>query len=561
MTQEVVPGRLRFSVLGPVRAWRDGQALDLGPPQQRALLALLLARPGQPMEVEQIVDVLWGDERPVSALTVVYRYIGLLRRLFEPDLPTRASGRWLLRGAGGYRMEADPDSLDLLRFRRLALEARAAGDSGSEDLGVPLYVEALSLWQGPTAEGIPSTVRDHPVLTALDRERHTLVKEAADAALRCGSAGELLDALRRCADERPLDEPLHARLVHALAATGREQEAVHTYRAVRARLDDELGITPGAELRAAARAVRSGGVAASSGETAVLRGPVHPVPAQLPPGLPVFVGRTEELARMPSSGEVDHGASVVVINGPAGVGKTAFALHWAHQAAPRFPDGQLYAGLRGFHPKEPPVSAAVVLGRFLQALGVPPEDVPADPRDRARRYQELLSGRRMLVVLDDARDTAQVLPLLPAAPGCLAVVTGRGPLGHGDWRSLPLEPFDTCTARACLAARLGEERVAAEEEAAAEICASTGGLPLALALAAARVADRGTLPIAATAAELRESGKAPDAAGPGLLESRRPLGHHHRGGGGHRGRSVSRHWRNLGSPAEVRARSAAADNV
>ncbi|MET8947048.1 BTAD domain-containing putative transcriptional regulator [Streptomyces sp. NPDC004542] len=522
MPAEADRRRLRFAVLGPVRAWRDGRVLELGPPQQRAVLALLLARPGQPMEVEEIVDVLWGDDPPVSALTVVYRHIGLLRRLLEPDLPTRAFGQWLLRGAGGYRMEADPDSLDLLRFRQLTQDARRLRDSGAQDLGVARYVEALALWQGPTADGIPPAVRAHPVLTALDRERHAVVKEAADAALRCGRAGELLGALRRCAAERPMDEPLHARLLQALTATGRTQEAVRTYREVRARLGEELGIGPGAELRAAARLVLGAGVPvppggagrSASARTEERRGTspdAFSVPAQLPADLPVFVGRQRELALMPTpDGGRPGRAAVVAVSGTPGSGKTALAVRWAHRAAAGCPDGQLYANLRGFGPGGPPVDPVLVLGRFLQALGVPPEQVPADGLERARRYREVLAGRRILVVLDDARDAGQVRPLLPGRPGCLAVVTSRGPLedlaeGPDDVRFLALEPFDADEARDCLAARLGGDRVAAEEDAVAEITGLTGGLPLALAVVAAHAGARPAFPLAATVAELRES--------------------------------------------------------
>ncbi|MEU9397597.1 BTAD domain-containing putative transcriptional regulator [Streptomyces sp. NPDC048324] len=512
---------MRFAVLGPVRAWRDGRLLELGPPQQRAVLALLLARPGHPVEVEEIVDVLWGDDPPVSALTVVYRHIGLLRRLLEPDLPTRAFGQWLLRGAGGYRVEADPDSLDLLRFRRLTQDARRRRDSGADDLGVAQYVEALALWQGPTADGIPSSVRAHPILTALDRERHAVVKEAADAALRCGRAGALLGALRRCANERPMDEPLHARLLQALSATGRAQEAVRTYREVRTRLGEELGIGPGAELRAAARLVLGtaapeapdGGVRPTPARTEERRSTspdVFSVPAQLPADLPVFVGRQRELALMPTpDGDPSGATAAVVVSGTPGSGKTALAVRWAHRAAAGFPDGQLYASLRGFGPGGPPVESALVLGWFLQALGVPPEQVPTDERERSRRYREVLAGRRVLVVLDDARDAEQVRPLLPRLPGCTAVVTSRGPLedlaeGADDVRFLALEPFDADEARDCLAVRLGGDRVASEEDAVTEVTDLTGGLPLALAVVAARAGARPDFPLAATVAELRD---------------------------------------------------------
>ncbi|MFD9430127.1 BTAD domain-containing putative transcriptional regulator [Streptomyces sp. NPDC060002] len=549
-------GKLWFSVLGPVRASRDGTALELGPPQQRGLLALLLARPGQPLEVEQIVDALWGEEPPVSALTLVYRHIGLLRRTLEPDLPARAAGGWLLRGAGGYRIEAEADSLDLLRFRQLAQEARRVRDDGATRRSVAMYVEALALWTGHPLDGLPPFMHTAPAFKALDREHHAVVKEAADAALHCGLAGELLGPLRRCAAERPLDEPLHARLLYALMATDRVQEALRTYRAVKARLADELGIGPGQELRAAARhalgpptavptsVVPTPGVPTPAAPTpaaptsvllptvvptSVDAGPVpsstvprpagrpsvaYSVPAQLPPGLPVFVGRKRELALLAGPGTADGPAAVIVLSGPPGVGKTALAGRWAHRAAPGFPDGQLYANLRGHTPGAPPADPVVILCGFLRALGLPPERIPGD--ERPRRYREALAGRRVLVFLDDARDAAQIRDLLPDAPGCLAVVTSRAPLreiagGERDSRFLDLAPFDADEARDCLAARLGGERVAAEEDAVRALTVLTGGLPLALAAAAARASAGPAFPLAALAEEIRSANGGLDA--------------------------------------------------
>ncbi|MER5201152.1 BTAD domain-containing putative transcriptional regulator [Streptomyces sp. NPDC002755] len=564
-------GKLWFSVLGPVRASRDGTALELGPPQQRGLLALLLARPGQPLEVEQIVDALWGEEPPVSALTLVYRHIGLLRRTLEPGLPARAAGGWLLRGAGGYRIEADADSLDLLRFRQLAQEARRVRDDGATRRSAAMYVEALALWSGHPLDGLPPSMHTAPAFKALDREYHAVVKEAADAALRCGLAGELLGALRRCAAERPLDEPLHARLLYALMATDRVREALRTYRAVKARLADELGIGPGQELRAAARhvlgpppaapapavptsavlppavptsaepplaasstaapppaasasVVSSTVVSASapvgSAPSATVPGPAgrpsvaDSAPAQLPPGLPVFVGRKRELALLAGPGAADGPAAVVVLSGPPGVGKTALAGRWAHRAAPGFPDGQLYANLRGHTPGTPPADPAVILCGFLRALGLPPERMSGD--ERPRRYREALAGRRVLVFLDDVRDAAQIRDILPDVPGCLAVVTSRSPLreiagGARDSRFLDLAPFDADEARDCLAARLGAERVAAEEDAVRVLTVLTGGLPLALAAAAARVSAGPAFPLAALAEEIRSANGGLDA--------------------------------------------------
>ncbi len=523
---------LRFRVLGQVRVHRDGVPVDLGTPLQRALLTLLLASPGQPWEVERIVDALWGEEPPVSAQTLVYRYVGALRRILDPGLPSRTSGGLLVRGAGGYRMEVDGDSLDLLRFRALAQDARRLCDDGLTRRGVTTYLRALALWQGHPLDGLPRSATTVPVFQALDRERHAVVKEAADAAQHCGLIGELLGPLRRCTAERPLDEPLHARLLSALVATGRAPEALRAFHAVKSRLAHGLGIEPGPELRAAARHVLAPRSATTSAaeehlppaaestpqpvdspapSAASPRPPAPPaswpVPAQLPAGPRVFIRRRRTHASLPDPDGTGGGpAGTIVLTGPAGVGKTALALHWAHRAAGRFPDGRLHANLRGHAPDGPPADPAVVLSGFLRALGVAPDDIPAD--DLARRYQQALAGRRVLVLLDDARDAAQIADLLPAAPGCLAVVTSRASMreaagGPHPVRHVGLEPFDAAEAREFLVARLGAERVTAGESAVATLIGLTRGLPSTLASVAARALTVPAFPLAALVEETR----------------------------------------------------------
>ncbi|WP_179202786.1 AfsR/SARP family transcriptional regulator, partial [Streptomyces caniscabiei] len=238
---------VRFAVLGSVRVERAGVEPAPGRPQERALLALLLVRAGQPVTVGEIVDVLWGRRPPASAVNVVRRHVGSLRRLLEPGLPTRAAGRWLIRDAGGYRLLVDADSLDLLRFRRLRDEAgRVADDTdGAAVRVVELLTEALALWRGPAGAGLPAEVRERAGFPAVDRERTAAVREAADAALLAGTPAAVLPLLQQAAADAPLDEPLLARLVRTLAATGHEARALSTYRAARARLARELGIDPG----------------------------------------------------------------------------------------------------------------------------------------------------------------------------------------------------------------------------------------------------------------------------------------------------------------------------
>ncbi|MEU5764852.1 BTAD domain-containing putative transcriptional regulator [Streptomyces asoensis] len=587
---------VRFTVLGAVRVFRGGVELEPRGPQEQAFLALLLVGAGQPVAVGEIVDVLWGADPPHSAVNVVRRHVGSLRRLLEPGLAARAEGHWLLREAGGYRLVTDAGSSDLLRFRALGEEARRSADR-SPARALELLTAALSLWQGPLAAGVPERTRVHPLFEAVDRERSVALRTATDLALRAGTPDLVLDELRTAAARHPLDEPLQAGLLLALAAAGRRPEALAAYEAVRVRLAEELGIDPGTHLRDAHDAVLRGmpgtgtGIgqgapaqapppagrpmgadaavadgAAVAGGVPVVRGApgtvgapvaygapgvggsavVHgapvadgaavvggaprtaapppspppsavssslPPPAQLPHDIVGFTGRRAELDEaFALSGADAPGPGTVVISaigGMAGIGKTTLAVHWAHRVADRFPDGQLYVNLRGFDPSGAVLDPGEAVRGFLDALGVPPERIPHGVDAQAALYRSVLAGRRVLVVLDNARDTEQVRPLLPASPGCLAIVTSRDELSglvaaHGA-RSLTLHPFDAVQARAFLVRRLGEERVAAEPGAADEISELCAGLPLALACVAARAAGHPHFPLAAVAAELREA--------------------------------------------------------
>ncbi|GAA2356521.1 BTAD domain-containing putative transcriptional regulator [Streptomyces cuspidosporus] len=527
---------VRFALLGPLRAWRGETELDLGRPQRRALLALLLAGAGRTVSMEGLIDGLWSQDPPESAANVIHRHVGAVRRLLEPGLPTRAAGRWLLRGAGGYRLEVDADSLDLLRFRGLRDAARQAAEEGAAGRAVTLILEALALWQGPAAAGIAPAVRDRPAFASLDREHLAAVKESADLALSAGLAEPVLPGLRAAAAGSPLDEPLLSRLVLVLAATGHRSEALEVYEGARARLADELGISPGAELLAArtaaagtappttARAANQAGVPAGGpggggAGRAAHDGPpgsagfAAPSPAQLPPDLPVFTGRRAELAevlaRLPGEARTASTVLISAIGGMAGIGKTTLAVHWAHRVRDRFPDGQLYVNLRGFDPTGPAMSPGEAVRGFLVALGVPPQHIPNGVDDQAALYRSLLAGRRVLVLLDNALSTDQVRPLLPGSRDCLTIVTSRnqlqGLLAAYGAHALSLRPLDVDDAREFLARRLGDDRVASAPGAVAEIAERCAGLPLALACVAARAALRPDVPLSVVAEELRES--------------------------------------------------------
>ncbi len=496
-------------MLGPVRAWRNGVEIELGPPKRRALLALLLVRSGTPVSLSEIVDVLWQRDPPNSAVNVVHRHVGVLRRLL---------GTGLVRGSGGYRLDTSGDAVDLLRFRSLGGQARAAVEAGSADQAAELLVQALSLWQGGAATGIPEEIRTHPVFTAVDHEYLAAVTEAAEVALAANASPALeriLGVLRRAAADHPLDEALQARLIRVLAVTGHQAEALTVHREVRDRLADQLGVDPGAELRAAHEAVLHQTAAPPAHRPAAVR------PAQLPPDLTGFGGRHTELAtagsllppEVPDSPDATSRTSatllITAVGGMAGVGKTTLAVHWAHRVAHRFPDGQLYVNLRGFDPTGRAVPPAEALGDFLHALGVHPQEIPQDLDAKAALYRSLLAGRRVLLLLDNARDAEQVRPLLPGTPGCLVIVTSRDQL-HGliaaeGARPLTLGPLTTEEAREVMARRMGADRVAGEPKAVDAIIARCGHLPLALAVVAARAAANPTFSLAALAEELRES--------------------------------------------------------
>ncbi|MFC8429482.1 BTAD domain-containing putative transcriptional regulator [Streptomyces sp. NPDC057253] len=532
-------------MLGPVRAWRADVELRLGPPQQQAFAALLLASAGQPVSIADVVDTLWGQDPPPSAVNVVRRYVGALRRVLEPGLPRMATGSWLLREGGGYRLDVDATTLDLLRFRDLRTRARAADQADDPVRAVESYGRALALWRGHAAAGIPAEVRGHPVFAGLDGERLATVKEAADAGLRCGRTEPVLAHLQGLADDHPLDEPLHSRLIRALALTGQQAQALETYQRIRVLLAEELGVEPSSELLDAHREVLGARSAptppaplagsdsdGSTGRAAAPRTPAFPAhddllvplprPAQLPAAYKYFAGREAEidhmLRRLPAvSGDGGPGATMVInaIGGMAGVGKTTLAVQLAHRVADRFPDGQLYVNLRGFDLHGAAMDPAEVVRGFLEALGVSRKQMPDSPQAQAALYRSLLANRRVLVLLDNARDADQVRPLLPGSAGCLVLITSRDRLTSlvvvGGAHPLTLDLLSPKDARQSLVRRLGADRVAAEPAAVDTIISLCGGLPLAVSIITARALMNPTFSLSGIAAELTEANGSLDA--------------------------------------------------
>jgi DNA-binding SARP family transcriptional activator/tetratricopeptide (TPR) repeat protein len=528
---------VRFSVLGPVRAWRGPAELDLGPNQQRAILGLLLVRANQPVTIDDLIELLWAQDPPGSAVNVIHKYIGAIRRLLEPDLKARSGGRWLARHGGAYWLAADEPMSDLISFRRIVKDAGSAHANGRPAAALGLLLDALALWRGACGGDLDLRGRNRDYFAAVDTEFVAVVARAADAALACAQPSRVLPLLRQVALGEPLNESLQARLILLLAATGQQAPALAHYHSVRERLSNELGVDPGAELRAAQGQVlrqefpaAAAAAAAAAGPPPGPPGPPSPPgppdgqavspggpeplvpPAQLPADLPTFAGREPELTQVSKMLSPDGEFPIVAIcaiDGMAGIGKTTFAIHWAHRVAKYFEDGQLYLNLRGFDSTAAAMAPAEALRTLLCSLGMPAGHIPADADARAGLYRSVLARKRVLIVLDNARDVEQIHPLLPAGPGCLVIATSRNPLAglamSEGARLLTLNLPSVPTAIQTLERRLGADRVAAESEAVEEIIHLCGRLPLALAIVSARAAVHPGFTLASIAADLRRT--------------------------------------------------------
>lgn len=518
---------MRFAVLGAVRAWRDGAEVDLGTRQPRLMTAMLVARAGRSVAVSELVDLLWPDEPPTNALNVVQRHIGALRRALEPGLPRRAEGSWLVRRAGGYQLAVE--AVDLLRFRELARHADAELRAGRREAAVTAYREALELWQGPFGDSLGAET--HPLFVAVNRERTLAARALARAALGEPDTASLLPHVHAAADADPFDEALLARLLLLLAADGRPAEAILRYHRFRERLADELGTTPGQELTGAFQTVLRQPTAPPGD-----RVPPTGRPAQLPHCSVQFIGRRPELATLDRFLEEEgrRGATVIAVEGPPGVGKTAVAAHWSRSVAHRFPDGQFFLSLGGYADSGP-LSTADALAHLLDSLGVPAGDLPTTDESRGALFRTLTVDQQLLIALDNARDAEQVRPLLPTGPGSVVIVTGRGRLDglaatHGA-RLLRVDVPPAEEARAHVLNRLGARALDdPREEAALEtILRRTARLPLALAIVGTRAAAYAPVRLRDLAAELdRSSGLDAFVGDEPASDLRTALAHSHR---------------------------------
>jgi DNA-binding SARP family transcriptional activator/tetratricopeptide (TPR) repeat protein len=512
-------GCVEFRVLGPVELHANGGPVEVGTPRQRAVLAALVVDAGRPVPLDTLIDRVWGQAPPDGVRRALYVYIARLRGLIRAAGSSGADAPRLVRRSGGYLLDVDPGLVDLHRFRTLVDQARDPDCADSQRAA--MLRRALDLWRGVPLSGVTGDWVQR-VRAGWQQQRLEAVTSWSQVELRLGNPGAVIDLLVDVTTEHPLVEPLAAALMRALYASGRSAEALDRYATIRQRLAEELGVDASPDLQRLHQAILRGEPDPWPGATPrIVPSPREPaqvapapppatVPAQLPLDVYGFTGRSGELGQLDAilaaARDQPTAMAISVLSGMAGVGKTALAVHWAHQVAHRFPDGQLYLNLRGFDPDASATGTAEAVRGFLDAFGVPPQRVPVTVEAQVALYRSLLAGRRVLVILDNARDADQVRPLLPGAQGCFVVVTSRDQLSGlvaaqgAHPLSLGLPP--AAEARNLIARRIGSSRTAAEERAVDEIIVHCGQLPLALAIVAARAASDPTLPLAGLAKEL-----------------------------------------------------------
>ncbi|UXY28202.1 AfsR/SARP family transcriptional regulator [Streptomyces sp. HUAS TT20] len=492
------PAALRFSVLGPVRAWRGEAPLNTGSPQQRALLAALLLREGRTATAAELIDALWGTEPPSQALAAVRTYASRLRKVLDPGVLVSESGGYAVRDLG-------EGALDLAAAQDLAADAEKARSAGDLCHARDALNRALALWDGEPLAGVPGPYADAQRVR-LEEWRLQLLESRLDMDLEQGCHAEAVSELTALTAAHPLRERLRELLMLALYRSGRQAEALAVYADTRRLLSEELGVDPRPGLKELQQRILQADPALAEPSAPVAEPTAVPVrPAQLPATVPDFTGRSSfvsELSEVLASAE-GRVMAVSALAGIGGVGKTTLAVHVAHQARAAFPDGQLYVDLQGAGPRA--AEPETVLGSFLRALGTPDSSIPDSLEERAALYRSVLDGRRVLVLLDNAKDAAQVRPLLPGTEGCAALVTSR--VRMVDLAGAHLVDLDVMSpdeALSLFTKIVGEERVRSEREAALDVVAACGFLPLAIRIAASRLAARRTWTVSVLAAKLAD---------------------------------------------------------
>ncbi|MEO3876203.1 BTAD domain-containing putative transcriptional regulator [Nonomuraea sp. B12E4] len=475
---------MAFGVLGriEVTAPVQGGPLDIGPRKQRMLLGLLLCSANRPVPSSRLIEALWWDgEAPSSSRVNVRVCVHNLRRAFGAERLTSSRH--------GYLLAVRPGELDSERFEDLVTQGRRVMEERGVARASSLLRQALDLWRGPAFEGLTDCPPLGQEAARLEELRLGALHDRLAADLALGRHAGVIAELHALAADHPTRERFSAQLMIALYRSGRQAEALRAFQRTRQALVDELGIEPSPELRDLHQVMLRGDSIPERGEPAVRA--VRPaVPAELPADLDAFTGRSAEVARLRAV-LTDAGRRFAAISGVGGSGKSALAVHVAHQVVDWYGDGQLYIDLNGSTPGVKPLEPIEALSRMLRSLGVESSAIPTDTDEAAGRLRTVTGQKRILFLLDNAVDAAQVRPLLPASPTCGVLVTSRKMLTTMDGvvhERLDVLPEDD--AHALLGRLIGSARAAAEPEAAAEVVRRCGCLPLAIRIAAARLIGR-----------------------------------------------------------------------
>lgn len=522
---------MEFQVLGPLQVRADGNRVPLPGARRQRLLAGLLTAPNSLVPMGRLIETVFGDEPPGTAVKQVQNSVSALRERLHDS-----QRRLIVTEESGYRIYVRENALDSLQFTTRLADSRRHAAEDDLNRAISMIGSALSLWRGPALDGLGSEALSGPA-ARLEEQRLGALELSARWRLEVGQHQEVVDELSDLVSSHPLREGLHAQLITALARCGRRAEALHAFHRLSTSLVQELGVGPGAGLQRLHEQILAGHSLPSRPPRPRRDGtrpdtplpaprlpsaiPVPPAPRQLPHAIRDFTGRTDHLTALdallpPGREELGSGQAVVIsaLDGSGGVGKTTLAVHWAHRVQHRFPDGTLHADLRGYGPGRPATSAEV-LDDFLVALGVPPAAVPAGTGARSGLYRTMAAGRRILIVLDNANSAEQVRALLPGTPGCMVLVTSRDSLSGlvvtEAAHRLTVDVLSNSEATSLVAGIIGPHRAAAESAAVDDLVGLCAQLPLALRIAAGRAAAYPCITVADIVAELSDEDSALDA--------------------------------------------------